>query len=133
MKIVELIQTKKEAFTVFEDGHIVRETGKFKPTPPSRTNEIPLPQKPTELSEYDMVSSFWGIRVYRQNYALWRWERDCQKIKERNDYNYMLNKKALKEKISSLRKRYRQQQALKYKNICLLERIGNYMFGGERS
>ena len=132
MKIVEVIKTKKEAFTVFEDGHITRKIGNFTPTPPQMADKIPLPPRPTKLSKFDMVSSFGGMRIFRKNYAIWSWEKDCQKIKERNDYNDKLQKKALKEKIIALRKRYRQQQALKYKDVCFLERIGNYMFAGER-
>ena len=99
MKIVEVIKTKKEAFTVFEDGHITRKIGKFTPTPPQMADKIPLPPRPTKLSKFDMVSSFWGMRIFRKNYAIWSWEKDCQKIKERNDYNDKLQKKALKEKM----------------------------------
>ncbi len=132
MKVIEKIYTKKEAFTIYEDGHITCEKGQFTPTEPQLKDLIEYPQKP-ELSKYDMIStSPWGKEI-RKNYAIWRWELDCQRAQEKNAYYHRLQKKEFKKKLLSIRKRYHQQQAKKNKKICFLERIGNYMFGVERT
>ena len=133
MKVIEVIYTKKEAYTIFEDGTITRKKGNFKPTEPTLKDEFPIPPKPA-LSNIDMVATnIWGRIVDRKNYAIWRWELDCQIAREKNAYYHKLQKKEFKKKILSVRKRYHQQQAKKNKKICFLERIGNYMFCGERT
>lgn len=132
MKIIEVICTKNEEYTVFEDGSIARKKGHFKPTEPRPRKVFSIPPKPAP-SDYDMVAvNRWGHEVARKNGAIWHWERDCQSVQEKIECAHIKQEQALKRKISSLRKRYNQQQALKNKDICFLERIGNYMFGVER-
>lgn len=132
MKIIEQIYTKKECFTVYENGHITREKGQFKPTEPQLKDIIEYPPKP-ELSKYDMISTGIWRKEIRKNYALWRWELDCQKIKEENAYYHRQQLKEFRRKICSIRKEYHRQQSIKNKDISFLERIGNYMFGIERT
>ena len=132
MKIIEQIYTKKECFTVYEDGHITCEKGKFEPTKPFLKDIIPLPQKPNKLSEYDMVSTNCFGKEIRKNFAIWRWELDLQRAKEQNAYYHRQQLKEFKRKICSIRKDYHRQQSRK-KDNNFLERIGNYMFCGERT
>ena len=130
MKVVDVIYTKTEAFTIFDNGTITRRKGRFEPTKPSGAGLHPLPEKP-KPSDYDMVAyNLLGKEVARKNYSTWRWELDCQKTKDQNESIYKQQMKELKQKICSVRKRYYAQHK---KNTSFLQRLKNTLWIRERS
>jgi len=115
MAIAEILTTKKERFTIFEDGHIIMSKGKFEP---SKANIFDIQDKPKRPEEgpVDLVEhNIWGEEIYRENAELRRWRIKCEKIDEINAIAHRQQEKEFKKHLIAVRKRYYLQEKLRKK------------------
>lgn len=111
MAIAEILTTKTECFTVFENGHIIMSKGKFEPSKPNIFDIQDKPKRPKEGS-FDFVEhNIWGEEIYRENAEICSWRIECEKIDEINATAHKQQEKEFKKHLIAVRKQYYQQEA----------------------
>jgi hypothetical protein len=127
MAVAEILMTKKECYTLFEDGHILMKKGKYNPTQPSLHDVYSKPEKP-KPSPIDLVEhNIFGEEIYRENTNIRAWRIECEKIDEMNALEHQKQEKAFKRHLIEVRRNYRKQEAErsrteKSKRMKLIER-----------
>ncbi len=115
MAIAEILTTKKERFTIFEDGHIVMSKGRFEPSKPNIFDIQDKPKRPEE-GPVDLVEhNIWGEEIYRENAEIRRWRIACEEIDEINAIAHKQQEKEFKKHLIAVRKQYYQQEKLRKK------------------
>ena len=115
MAIAEILSTKKECFTILENGHIIMSEGKFEPSKPTFFDIQDKPQRPEE-GLIDLVEhNIWGEEIYRENAEIRRWRIECEKIDEINATAHKQQEKEFKKRLIAVRKQYYQQEKLRKK------------------
>ena len=115
MAVAEILTTKKECFTIFENGRISMSKGKFEPSKPYLVDVCAKPERPQE-GPIDLVEyNIWGQEIYRENAEIRRWRVECRRIDEINAAAHKKQEKAFKKRLIAIRKSYYQQEALQRK------------------
>lgn len=115
MAIAEILTTRRERFTILENGHIIMSKGKFEP---SKANIFDIQDRPKRLEEgpVDLVEhNIWGEEIYRENAEIRRWRIECEKIDEINATAHKQQEKEFKKHLIAVRKRYYLQEKLRKK------------------
>lgn len=115
MAVKEIIFTKKECFTILENGNIIRQVGKYEP---SQCRFVPTrfePPRPEE-SGVDLVQhNIWGQEIYREDEAIREWRIKCEAIRELNKEDKKKAEKEFKRHLIEIRKSYYKQEKLRAK------------------
>ena len=115
MAIAEVVSTKRERFTILENGRVIREKGKFEPTA-HEFDVYKRPILPEKLGNKEIVLvDRWGNELIRLNKACYDWTLECEYVDFKNYMAREEQKKAFKKRIIELRKRYYRQEALRKK------------------
>lgn len=110
MAIAEILTTKKECFTILENGRIIMSKGKFEPSKPNIFDVQDKPERPEE-GPVDLVErNIWGEEIYRENAEIRCWRIECEKIDAINAAAHKKQKKEFKEHLIAVRKQYYQQE-----------------------
>ena len=115
MAIAEILTTRRERFTILENGHIIMSKGKFEP---SKANIFDVQDKPKRPEEgpVDLVEhNIWDEEIYRENAEIRRWRIECEKIDEINATAHKQQEKEFKKHLIAVRKRYYLQEKLRKK------------------
>ena len=80
MAVAEILMTKKECYTIFENGYILMKKGKYTPTKAPIYDVYPKPEKP-EPGPTDFVQrNIWGQEIFRENEEILLWRLKCSEI-----------------------------------------------------
>ena len=111
MAVAEILTTKKECFTVFENGCIHMTKGKFIPSRAPIHDVYPKPEKP-ELGPVDWVEhNIWGEEIFRENENILLWRVKCSEIDRINKGEHKKQEKAFKRRLIEVRRNYHRQEA----------------------
>lgn len=111
MAVAEVLTTKKECFTIFEDGRIHMTKGKYTPSEAPIYDVYSKPKRP-ELGPVDLVErNIWGEEIYRENADIRAWRLKCEHIDRMNKEEHNKQKKAFKRHLIEVRRNYRKQEA----------------------
>ena len=110
MAVSEILMTKKECFTIFEDGHILMEKGKYTPTKAPLHDVHPMSKKP-EQRVFDAVQDNIGEEeFYRENEVVRNWQLECRNIEEMNALARQGQEREFKRHLIDVRRSYYRQE-----------------------
>ena len=110
MAVSEILMTKKECFTIFEDGHIIMQKGKYTPTKAPLHDVHPMPKEP-EKGAFDVVQrNIWGEEIYKKNEAVRNWQLECRNIEEMNALARQGQEREFKRHLIDVRRAYYRQE-----------------------
>ena len=115
MAVAEILTTKKECFTIFENGHIIMSKGKFEPSKANIFDVQDKPKRPEEGPIELVAHNIWGEEIYRENAEIRRWRIECEKIDEINATAHKQQEKEFKKHLIAVRKQYYLQEKLREK------------------
>ena len=127
MAVAEIVTTKKECYTIFENGYIHMKRGKYAPTKAPLHDVYSRPKKP-EAGLTDLVEhNIWGEEIYRENADIRAWRIECEKVDEMNALEHKKQEKAFKRHLIEVRRNYCRQElersrTEKSKRMQLIER-----------
>ena len=115
---IQVVTSKKERFTVYDDGRVEREKGKFKPDEPVLRDVYPYPEKP-KLTGYTYTNLSRGI--YAEDVAMVCYRDTCQQIDSLNQEERDKQQKAFITSHKGLLKELKQLWKIQQRQ---LKRVG---------
>lgn len=111
MAVKEQIHTKRDCYTVMEDGQIIHTRGKFTPDKPVFHGLIELPERPKTSGGYYVQFNIWGEEISRQAVNERAWLFECDRINWQNEQEKARQTREFKKHLLEVKKECHMQEA----------------------